>query len=589
MKSAINILPKIVSDLAMTHALLNCLTKEYALPNQDIQYQWPEKRNELDTDSHLSELSLRATPMLITLPKHTQIFVLVDRKSSVGSQRYLSNVYLKNKQKGWTHYPFKELASIILEAYSSHGTVDNQELHEQIDSSRNLVEKILTFHGQNPPPPPFSSYIASEQSLWFGHPSHPAPKARVWPNSIPQEDVTPEFQASTPLYQFEVPENGLCIQTNGLSKVDAINALASQVSATERHAIIAMHPAQAEQIKKDSRMQHLLNNGEVRDLGLSGYSAAPTASIRTWYLEEMPYFIKGSLNIRITNCVRKNSWYELESTLVIDKLFSRIMKHTPSAFRGAMIAAEPAVLSWMPENASEEDKVWFKEQTSVILRENFCSTNPETQFAIAATAFARDHQLKPMIGSLIGHDATKKKRLDWFKKYQQLLLQPVLSLFFDYGIVTEPHLQNTVFAHNDGTPISLLLRDFEGVKLTDELGIHHVNTPLNQKVKDALVYSRHKGWQRISYCLFINNISEAILSLTWDAPELERIMWDMVKNELISLKSSLSKPAPEIDELIATGEVACKCNFKVRLAAQADKQVQYVPLTAPWSKEVVYA
>ncbi len=47
MKSAINILPKIVSDLAMTHALLNCLIKEYALPNQDIHYQWPEKKTNL--------------------------------------------------------------------------------------------------------------------------------------------------------------------------------------------------------------------------------------------------------------------------------------------------------------------------------------------------------------------------------------------------------------------------------------------------------------------------------------------------------------------------------------------------------------
>lgn len=72
---------------------------------------------------------------------------------------------------------------------------------------------------------------------------------------------------------------------------------------------------------QDARVQQLLQNEVIRDLGQSGRVASPTASIRTWFIEDHDYFIKGSLNVRITNCVRKNAWYELESTVLIDRLF----------------------------------------------------------------------------------------------------------------------------------------------------------------------------------------------------------------------------------------------------------------------------
>lgn len=588
MKPSVNMLSQIVSDLAMTHALLNCVLKEFALPNRKAHYQWPDKLDGLNPDNCLSGVNLKAIPMLVSLADHKQLFVLVDRQSPLGSQRYLSDVYIRADNQPWSNLPFQQLATFVLEACSCQTQTDNQELYEQINSSRELVAHILAHHGENSVDQPFSSYIASEQSLWFGHPSHPAPKARLWPDFIPQEEVTPEFGACTQLYQFEVPAEGLCIKANGLSDLEVLSAVAPQTSHKQR-AVIAMHPVQAELVKNDARFQQLVENEVIRDLGPSGYSAAPTASIRTWYLDEMPYFVKGSLNVRITNCVRKNAWYELESTLIIDTLFRRLMADSPSAFRGALIASEPAVLSWVPTGANEEDKIWFTEQTSVILRENFCTSHPDTQFALAATAFARDNDMRPMIWSLIGSDASTEQRLSWFRAYQKLLLQPVLSLFFDYGIVTEPHLQNTVFGHDNGMPTDLLLRDYEGIKLTQELGIKHVDEPLDPKVKESLVYSREKGWQRISYCLFINNLSEAILALSWDRPELANIMWDVVKHELIDIKASLSKPAPELDTMIATGGIACKCNLKVRLAGHADKQVQYTQLTAPWSKEVVCA
>ncbi len=98
---------------------------------------------------------------------------------------------------------------------------------------------------------------------------------------------------------------------------------ADQRRARPGYAMLCMHPVQGQLFMQDRRVQRLLEQGEIFDHGTTGPLASPTASMRTWYIEGHDYFIKGSLNVRITNCVRKNAWYELESTLIIDQLFQR--------------------------------------------------------------------------------------------------------------------------------------------------------------------------------------------------------------------------------------------------------------------------
>ena len=595
MKQSQRMMTKIVSELAMTHALLNCLIKEFALPDNKLRHSWPEELKGLQPESCLNGIRLKALPVLIELSPKRELFVLVDRYHSLGSQRYLSDVYVKHKGSAWAILEFEALAKFILEGCVAVTGSFNLELFEQVLSSQHLVSDILSHQQDAQSQDTFSNYIRSEQSLWFGHPSHPAPKARMWPDVIAQHEVTPEFQASAFLHCFEVPVSGLQIQSNGIPTDDVLQAIAPQsLSQKTRHsALISMHPAQAQLFLKDDRVKQLLQQGIIHDKGQTGFYAQPTASIRTWYIEDNDYFIKGSLNVRITNCVRKNAWYELESALAVDHLFSQLILSGSDTLKDVIIAREPASLSWSPEQASEEDQHWFREQTGIILRENFCKKQPDQAFLLAATAFARDSHLQPMIWKLIGQEASNEARLAWLSQYQNALLPPILKLFFEHGIVTEPHLQNTVFSHDKGQPKHILLRDFEGVKLTDDLGAKyldsHFTAPIHPKVKASLIYSREKGWKRIAYCLFVNNLSEAILALSWDKPHLASLMWADVENTLSSVLQSLKKPAPELKALLKTGEIACKCNLKVRLAAKADKQADYVQLTAPWCQEVSYA
>jgi siderophore synthetase component len=174
--------------------------------------------------------------------------------------------------------------------------------------------------------------------------------------------------------------------------------------------------------------------------------------------------------------------------------------------------------------------------------------------------------------------------LQWFQRYSAFLLRPVLSVFFHHGIVFEPHLQNTVLVHRDGQPVKLLLRDYEGVKLTAERGMHWVPAETHARIKQSLEYPRAQGWSRIAYCLFVNNLSEAVLALTHGQPQLVPAMWQAVRRELQQIRSELQRPAPELDDLLRGGTIPCKANFTVRLGGAADRFAGYVQLRSPWQQ-----
>ena len=599
-----------VSRQASWHALLNCTAKELAIPEGLLSYQWPANQEGLPELSH-------GIPLLIEWPNGLSLFVLVDRKSALGSQYYLSDLYLRDTASAaWQVPEFAAFAGALVEAcqHLEDGS-SNAELLDQICQSRDVMHDIVQ-HASNSQLP-LQDYPSSEHGLWFGHPNHPTPKARQWPAELDARQYGPEFRPDGRLHQFEVPREGLHINANRINAEAVLESAADQKhAASEDRAVISMHPVQAALFKQDPRVVTLLREGTLRDLGETGFAATPTASMRTWYIADHPFFIKGSLNVRITNCVRKNAWYELESTLVIDRIMHQLMEQRDPALAALCVSQEPATLHWAPAWADEETQLWFREQTGIILRENFCRQEGAENCLMAGTLFARDTGLVPLAPAFIagmssagvgssgessaGVSSTGASELSltselpseealtaWFADYLHGLVQPVLALFFRHGIVMEPHLQNCVLVHQNGRPQRVLLRDFEGVKLTDDKGVDWLAGERNlpSRVHESMIYSREKGWNRIAYCLFINHLSEAVLALSWQRPELADQLWAQVFAELKRVREVLAVETPELDALIAGEALPCKTNFKLRLSAQADRQAQYVRLPSPWHKE----
>lgn len=578
-----------LGDQAASHALLNCLIKEFALPQSLVSDDWRQAPLGLPFQLYRRLRAGRATPLMIQMPDGTRFLVLVDRQDTLGSQYYVSGVFGKRGRGRWQRLDVASLAEYMLESCAAGTQQGNPELLTQILASRDLKRAIVAY-AVDKTAEPLADYLRSEQCLWFGHPTQAAPKARLWPRSLRQEDYSPEFHVSVQLHGFEVPRDGLWIGANDLSDQQALAGFADQIGARPGHAILCMHPIQAALFLADRRVQRLLAARRIHDLGRTGFRAFPTASVRTLYVEGHDYFIKGSLNIRITNCVRKNAWYELESALIIDRLMRHLVNAHADSTGGLHAVAEPAAISWSPTDHSDDDRVWFREQTGAILRRNFCRTEGAANCLMAGTLFGRDLSLLPHVLPFLerhlGRTATPDDLLRWFNRYAALLLRPVLSVFFNHGVVFEPHLQNTVLVHRDGQPAKLLLRDYEGVKLTADRGMQWVPAQTHARIRQSLEYPRSQGWSRIAYCLFVNNLSEGVLALTHGQPQLAPAMWQAVRRELQDIRAELQSPAPELDDLLRGGTIPCKANFKVRLAGAADKFAGYVQLRSPWTERL---
>ncbi|MCC4820651.1 IucA/IucC family protein, partial [Vibrio lentus] len=69
------------------------------------------------------------------------------------------------------------------------------------------------------------------------------------------------------------------------------------------------HPWEVYTLLQNPVVKTAIEQGKIIPLGLGGKKLLPTSSVRTLYHPDMDWFAKFSINVRLTNCVRKNAWY----------------------------------------------------------------------------------------------------------------------------------------------------------------------------------------------------------------------------------------------------------------------------------------
>jgi siderophore synthetase component len=107
---------------------------------------------------------------------------------------------------------------------------------------------------------------------------------------------------------------------------------------------------------------------------------------------------------------------------------------------------------------------------SVILRDNPWRGG-EGEDASAVATLCQDHPFggDSRLGAIVAAIAEREGRgpgevaRDWFGRYGQLVLAPVVRLYADLGLCLEPHQQNVVLELADGWPARAVYRDAQGV------------------------------------------------------------------------------------------------------------------------------
>ncbi|MCW1891019.1 ferric iron reductase [Vibrio chagasii] len=93
------------------------------------------------------------------------------------------------------------------------------------------------------------------------------------------------------------------------------------------------------------------------------------------------------------------------------------------------------------------------------------------------------------------------------------------------------------------------IRDLEGTKLLPEFWPSETLQQLSEQADNPVYYSREQGWNRIGYCTFINNISEAIFFIATGDTKLEVILWELLKESIVRWQSINGKQ-PELVALL---------------------------------------
>lgn len=571
--------------------LLNCYCREVAAPQGQLQIGPLFGQNDWPQSIHLAVSNRGGRAMHLTLPMtQGRLLTVVEHASPTGNYRYRAPFYYKASGKPWALLGREELTALLLrELALQTDTPFNDELRAQIEDSVTVTSAIL--HGAQPvpfPQDPLAAYIASEQSLVYGHPFHPAPKSR---QGVAYEDMlrySPELGAAFPLHYFAVRREFLLQQSLLPESCDTVVAAQAPqgICDTSEFALIPTHPWQARAIVAHPDVQAAIKQGRLSNLGMQGPDYLPTSSIRTLFHPDNPYFYKCSLNIRITNCVRKNAVYELEGALQITRLMRHLMPDLQAHFPNLEVMEEPAFQSVSLQLDDPQRDKEITEGFGMILRRAFdASLRSGTTPLLAGALFGNHRYGEARLRELLQQkDGAWGNVVEtWFDAYVEGLLMPVLYCYFTHGVVFEPHLQNVVIAVDKNGPQQFYLRDFEGVKLVRERYSADMLSDISQRAREALWYDADLGWNRVVYCLFVNHLCEAIVQLGAGNSALQQRLWRIVRAQLERYQQRHGDAASRerINALLDGQPFAGKTNFLNRFFKRADRATTYVPISNP--------
>ncbi|TDD89363.1 IucA/IucC family protein [Actinomadura rubrisoli] len=523
--------PGLTAAEATSTALLNCLIREVCAPEQQV---WPG-----------------ASRLVVRLPRAGVVLRTGLARPPSGPTYRLTAPYEEQRDDDWIPVPWDRLADLVageLELATGH---PNPEFLAQVGDSHTALSAIIAARGDSLPED--GRYVASEQALVAGHRFHPSPKAR--------QGAPSEWLRYAPETRSRFRPHWLAVRDDLVAEEgapDAFTALEAHApDAPAGHRLLPVHPWQFALLANRPLLRRALAENLIVDLGQSGAEALPTSSVRTAYLPDADLFCKFSLDVRITNCVRKNAWYELSGAVVLNDLLPRIFTGL-----GATLLAEPAYRS-----AALADRRLY-EGLGVIVRQGVKGL-PGTPLLAGALADPYSTFLADLPAL-----STPDGALAWWDAYVAHVAPPVLRAYLDHGIVLEPHLQNVLICVDaEGMPVHAAFRDLEGTKLTE--GRWDLSG-LPARVAEGLTYASDRGWNRVVYCLLVNHLTEIAAAVADLHPSLDAALWDAARGHF-----SARDGHPQVRALLAGVPLPAKANLRTRWSRTADRGAAYVPAPNP--------
>jgi len=606
---ALNRTNKQIAEQATIQSFLNCYLREIGTGGVNEIVEPPSSSTDGSrAEAAIAEVFTRtgAKSLLLCRLSHQAVQLLIGLRywSPTGRHLCCFPIYYQSAGSHILELDYVTLVALITKELALvNGSNSHQDelllrviqscsnIEQFVQQRRQDIERLYAFN---------SSFIATEQALVFGHQLHPTPKSRQGFSEQELFTYSPELQGSFPLHYFRahssivqegsaLPQIATALVKQELWSDPAIDADFKRTYCGEDgYALLPVHPWQANYLRYQPAVQQLLNQGLLQDLGLQGRAYLPTSSIRTVYHPDATFMLKLSLNVKITNSVRTNLYKELERSVEVYQILAgEIGKDLRDRFPNFTIICDPAFITLKIDGEPSEG-------FATIMRENPFLANPATD-ATCLIALCQDSilgdgsRLSQIIRQLAQEEgrSTTAVSLDWFHRYLKISLEPILWLYFTYGIAIEAHQQNSVLQLQDGYPHRFFYRDNQGYYYRQSFyqQLEAILPGVSQKsqtvCEDAVID------ERLCYYLFINNLFGLINTFGVAGLVDERLLLAALRTALAAQPVLIQGSSTLVQNLLYQSHLRCKANLLTRfhnmdeLIGPVSTQSVYVEIDNP--------
>ncbi|WP_371545165.1 IucA/IucC family siderophore biosynthesis protein [Streptomyces sp. NBC_00554] len=452
-------------------------------------------------------------------------------------------------------------------------------------------------------------FLTAEQALLLGHPLHPTPKSREGLSEAEAQLYSPELRGSFPLHWMAVAPSVLAADSAWTERGRPVTAeqltarlAGAGLSLPDGYAALPLHPWQMSEIRHRPEIAALLDAGLLQDLGPHGSAWHPTSSVRTLYRSGAPAMLKLSLGVRITNSRRENLRKELHRGVEVHRLLrSGLFKQWQAVHPGFDIVRDPA---WLAVDGPDGTPL---PGLDVMIRHNpfgptddagciagLVSPRPHAQSGTRDQTQGRPlmrSRLAEIVTRLAGHTGRPRGAVatEWFLRYLEQVVRPVLWLDSEAGIALEAHQQNTLLLLDpEGWPTGGRYRDNQGYYFRESRRAElDARLPGIGERSDTFV-SDEVTDERFAYYLAINNVLGLIGAFGSQHLADEELLLAAFRRFLTDVATGparlrTSLPAHLLDSRV----LRCKANLLTRLhgldelVGPVDTQSVYVTITNP--------
>ncbi|TPQ20412.1 iron transporter [Streptomyces sporangiiformans] len=494
------------------------------------------------------------------------------------------------------------------EALTSHKEGSGDLVGRVADSVRRTV--VFISDRRQHPADGTDLFLAAEQLLLLGHPLHPTPKSREGLSDAETRLYSPESRGSFPLHWLAVAPSALATDSAWTERGRPVPAgqLTARLAGAglplrDGYTALPMHPWQMREVRHRPETARLLDAGLLQDLGLHGSPWHPTSSVRTLYRSGAPAMLKLSLGLPITNSRRENLRKELHRGVEVHRLLrSGLAEQWQAAHPGFDIVRDPA---WAGVNDPEGNPV---PGLDMVIRHN--PFTPTDAVSCIAGLVSPRPQVQPggpsgpeqggppmrsrlaeIVTRLAGHTGRPRGAVatEWFLRYLEQVIRPVLWLDSEAGIALEAHQQNTlVLLDSQGWPAGGRYRDNQGYYFRESRRAELDNRLPGIGGRSDTFVSDEVTDERFAYYLAVNNVLGLVGAFGSQRLADERLLLAAFRRFLADVASGparLRTPLPS--HLLDSPVLRCKANLLTRLhgldelIGPVDTQSVYVTIANP--------